>query len=1582
MKKIITLSLGLVIAATCFFSTGNLANAGVKDTLCSIPGVSCDDANSGSFTNFEGGLQAPSKEGYDESLTQVTSAREFIIKVVNFALGFLGLIAVVIIIYGGIRYVTSAGENDGVEKGKKSIMYAALGLIIVMGSYAIVNTLLKAPGGTDQALGGATMQTETQQMVVFSIDELKNIPTALVKAYTAYSQNQTDFLALDQGISQVWNTNFDFTPVSEIKSTIADAVEDVINAKGKLGNIGNAKVASISDMQSALSAMEIGIQSAKNRLAEIAMRTSKYSSIQDRAAQFNIYTASWIGDKRAKSSGISRNAECIEGCEELDVFLEALYKDWETLTSYLVNTADGAPPEITGKDAKFMNISFVAMKNDNEETFNSTIDKIKEALGDLEVSTQGVAGVSDIENAFKDLNTTLDDLKNADNKADPGIIKEKIIGIVKSIVALQKTLSSIQFVEVHLSADQAEGNAPLIVNFNTQGSKDPSGQSIKNDNVEWDLNGNGAFNTGEVWANCQEAKKQSTTCIYSDPGTYRIAAKIKSSKPETIASGKAYITVKVLPPKAKIKLHAFPKIAGVEKDVTIMEYNEDGFLLVNKPGMQVTLTQAKNGITFDSTGTTSSNASGESGTADTIQSVRWDFGDGSDIVEGEFTANSRVENHYYNNIGSYTVKFEVTDKKGIRDRKVFVVVVSSIASLIDIMPEPVGKTGESFTFDGKNSSSDNGQISKYEWTITPSDSEAVSIVDPLITKKFVKPGLYFVNLRVSDTTGAQATSKQEVKIESFPPIAKFSYINGKVVQPAIINFDATRTYDPDGVNKDITYLWKIDGDAKDYKIITGDEKSPKMTVKFENINTYKVALKVADKNEPEKTTTEEKEVPVTSLLDIAWTDKVNTESASLDDKGEAQAKFEALSEHATNYDFDFGDGETESGMPASGKIDASHVYKKSGVFQVRVVVSDDEGNKNSLTRRIIIGGSKKPIAAIRLLVNGEEVDINNSIEVSKKDVLTFDATGSINTNGSKSGLKYQWDFGDGKKSTKDIATYTYKELTKKPNEITLKITSSSDATASATDTLKVSVISMKPEAKSIIAVPEGAALKTPLRVNVSMIEPSDADGRVVSYKWWYFDINNPEDKLGEQITASASTMITVGTRGNEGDTYKYKFAGSLTDDNNQEVLLEDLLGTDSLPTLDIANGPNKSPIAKFSADKTNVKMGESITFSSSSTDPDGKITTYIWDTDGTGFAGKEQSTKASTTIKYDKPIPEGVSVRLKVIDNNFGETVSDPITVYVTSKAKAPKAAFTYVQETGAKNVTFKNNSAADTENGATIAKYIWDFDTISSYQTADSDGDGKKDNDTDSSETNPKHSYSAYSIYYVKLTVVDSFGSETKVTNPVEIKGVAVNYNNGGAVTGGTTGTTGTGTGTGSNTGTGFGLGGGNPGISFGNIVTSGNSVTNSSFVLKIVTTPATEPDNKIHLSGATGVVKFDFSTSTGDIAKIVVDKNIYFDSDNNGLKDDDSNFQTTNKANYYQSSFDSAWGKTAVKITAYSKTGTQDSIIKEVVFDTLTSAGANNVFVVPGSAELYAALAGMFGFGILSAKAIKRKRSKHIKK
>ena len=78
------------------------------------------------------------------------SLRSLILTFLNFFLGFLGLIAVIMVIYGGILYVTAAGEQEKVDKGKKIIMYAVVGIVIILLSFAIVNTLLGGLGaGSD-----------------------------------------------------------------------------------------------------------------------------------------------------------------------------------------------------------------------------------------------------------------------------------------------------------------------------------------------------------------------------------------------------------------------------------------------------------------------------------------------------------------------------------------------------------------------------------------------------------------------------------------------------------------------------------------------------------------------------------------------------------------------------------------------------------------------------------------------------------------------------------------------------------------------------------------------------------------------------------------------------------------------------------------------------------------------------------------------------------------------------------------------------------------------------------------------------------------------------------------------------------------------------------------------------------------------------------------------------------------------------------------------------------------------------------------------------------------------------------------
>lgn len=64
---------------------------------------------------------------------------ETVIKIIQWALGFLGLVAVILILYGGFVWMTAAGNEDKVSQAKKIISAAVVGLIIVLLAWAIVS---------------------------------------------------------------------------------------------------------------------------------------------------------------------------------------------------------------------------------------------------------------------------------------------------------------------------------------------------------------------------------------------------------------------------------------------------------------------------------------------------------------------------------------------------------------------------------------------------------------------------------------------------------------------------------------------------------------------------------------------------------------------------------------------------------------------------------------------------------------------------------------------------------------------------------------------------------------------------------------------------------------------------------------------------------------------------------------------------------------------------------------------------------------------------------------------------------------------------------------------------------------------------------------------------------------------------------------------------------------------------------------------------------------------------------------------------------------------------------------------------
>lgn len=78
-----------------------------------------------------------------------TGLRGIVLGIINFFLGFLGLLAVAMVIYAGFLYVGSAGNEENVNKAKKILLYAVLGIVVIIISFALVNTLLTA-GGTER----------------------------------------------------------------------------------------------------------------------------------------------------------------------------------------------------------------------------------------------------------------------------------------------------------------------------------------------------------------------------------------------------------------------------------------------------------------------------------------------------------------------------------------------------------------------------------------------------------------------------------------------------------------------------------------------------------------------------------------------------------------------------------------------------------------------------------------------------------------------------------------------------------------------------------------------------------------------------------------------------------------------------------------------------------------------------------------------------------------------------------------------------------------------------------------------------------------------------------------------------------------------------------------------------------------------------------------------------------------------------------------------------------------------------------------------------------------------------------------
>ena len=86
-----------------------------------LPGFNCSDLNGVNCTT--------------------TSVNGLIKTVINWLLGIAFGVAVLFLIIGGFWYITSAGNEETSEKGRKTAINAIIGIVIIILSYVIVNVI-------------------------------------------------------------------------------------------------------------------------------------------------------------------------------------------------------------------------------------------------------------------------------------------------------------------------------------------------------------------------------------------------------------------------------------------------------------------------------------------------------------------------------------------------------------------------------------------------------------------------------------------------------------------------------------------------------------------------------------------------------------------------------------------------------------------------------------------------------------------------------------------------------------------------------------------------------------------------------------------------------------------------------------------------------------------------------------------------------------------------------------------------------------------------------------------------------------------------------------------------------------------------------------------------------------------------------------------------------------------------------------------------------------------------------------------------------------------------------------------------
>ena len=90
-----------------------------------------------------------------------TKAEDVVKNIISILFWIIGILAVIVIIYAGITFITAAGNPSKVAQAKTMIIYAVIGLAVAILAYAIVNFVVGASSGKGANSGSSSKSSSS-----------------------------------------------------------------------------------------------------------------------------------------------------------------------------------------------------------------------------------------------------------------------------------------------------------------------------------------------------------------------------------------------------------------------------------------------------------------------------------------------------------------------------------------------------------------------------------------------------------------------------------------------------------------------------------------------------------------------------------------------------------------------------------------------------------------------------------------------------------------------------------------------------------------------------------------------------------------------------------------------------------------------------------------------------------------------------------------------------------------------------------------------------------------------------------------------------------------------------------------------------------------------------------------------------------------------------------------------------------------------------------------------------------------------------------------------------------------------------